>query len=113
SDPNDPVALRALSQALVESGGDLLEARLHAERLAALQPDGEAGHEWLLRVCLAQGDDRCAVHEFQRAKAAVDVVPRSRLLAELHGSTQAAAYRLARKERTNADPCATAGSDEA
>jgi hypothetical protein len=112
ADPDDPIALRALSQALVESGADLVEARLHAERLAALRPDSMTGHEALLRVCLAQGDDRCAVHEFERAKAAADVVPRSRLLAELHAATQAAAFRLARAERQG-DACADARSDEA
>lgn len=111
ADPNDAVALRALAQALAEGGGDLAEARLHAERLAALLPDSEAGHEAMVRVCLAQGDDRCAVHSFQRARGSADVVPRSRLLAELHGSTQGAAWRLARRDRVN-DPCAGERSDE-
>ena len=112
ADPNDAVALRALAQGLAEGGGDLNEARLHAERLAALLPDSEVGHEALVRVCLAQGDDGCAVHAFQRARAAPDLVPRSRLLAELHPSTQGAAYRMARRDRVN-DPCAGEHSDEA
>ena len=113
ADPNDTLALRTLAHSLIESGGDVAEARLHAERLAALLPDSVVGHESLLRVCLATGDDFCAVHEFRRAKAAADVVPRSRLLAELHQSTQVAADRMARRDRRQGDPCALEQSDEA
>jgi len=112
ANPSDLLALRALAQALIEGGGDPVEARLHAERLVALAPGSVQGHEALLRVCLAAGDDRCAVHEFRRAREAVDMPPRSRLLAELHRPTQLAAFRAARRERAG-DPCAGAPDDMA
>ena len=93
-DPNDPIALRALAQALAESGGDLLEARRAAERLVGIDPRSEQGHEALLRVCLAAKDDGCTFEEWNKARKAPDLQPRSRLLAALQGPTQLAVERL-------------------
>ena len=92
--PNDPIALRALSQSLAESGGDLIEARKAAERLVSLDEASEMGHEALLRVCLASKDDRCVFEAWKKARQAPDLQPRSRLLAELQGPTQIAVERL-------------------
>jgi hypothetical protein len=97
TDPSDPIALRALSQALIESHGDAVEARKLAERLVSIDPQSVQGHEALLRVCLATQDDRCAFEEWDKARTAPDLVPRSRLLQALHGPTQLAVERLKRK----------------
>jgi len=122
SDPGDGMALRALAQSLAESGGDLVDARRAAERLIALDADSVAGHEALLRVCLAARDDRCAFEEWSRARKAKDMQPRSRLLAELQGPTQLAAERLQTAARAGqagkdaprpADPCAAEKGEEA
>jgi hypothetical protein len=129
--PDEPMALRVLAQALAESGGDLAEARQKAERLVALQPDSIQGHEALLRVCLAAHDDRCAFDEWNKARKAPDLQPRSRLLAEMQGPTQLAVERLklaaaqarTQSEATSAgssqkpsappDPCAAEKGEEA
>ncbi len=91
---DDTLALRGLAVALAESGTDLREARYLGEKLVAMQPDSEASHEALLRVCLAAGDDVCAYAEFNSARDASDVNPRSRALSELQGLTEKAANRL-------------------
>jgi hypothetical protein len=117
-DANDPTALRALARGLAESGGDLVEARAAAERLVALDQQSVNGHEALLRVCLSAKDDACALREWPKAVHAPDLMPRSRLLAELQGLTQAAADRLKaaaarRDQAAPADPCAAEKGEEA
>ena len=96
--PSDPLALRALSQALVElhpgMPEQLSEARSAAEQLLALDPESAAGHEALLRACLAAGDDACAFASWQAARSAPDLQPRARALADLTLPTRAAASRL-------------------
>jgi|GEM_PF-733104 len=93
-DADDTLALRGLAVALAESGTDLREARYLAEKLVAARPDSEASHEALLRVCLAANDDLCAYSEFNSARDASDVNPRSRALSELQPLTEKAATRL-------------------
>ena len=111
--PSDPLALRGLSQALIERAGDLREARELAERLQALEPDGAAGHEAMLRLCLAAGDDACAFAEYRAARAAPDLPPRARALAELGDRTREAALRLRLAAATAPPPpCADAASSE-
>jgi tetratricopeptide (TPR) repeat protein len=114
-DPNDPVALRGLVQALVESGGDAAEARAKAALLVSLAPGSVGGQEALLRVCLAVRDDECAFRAFQAASKAEDVGPRSRLLAELQPQAEEAAGRLrsgALAARRH-DPCGSSPDDRA
>lgn len=106
---SDAVALRGLVQALVQSHGDLAEARKLAERLVALDSQSVGGHEAMLRACLAGGDDECAFAQWRAARGAPDVGPRSRELAELQESAKAAAARLASATGGKAaaqDPCA-------
>ena len=91
----DPVALRGLAQALVDSQGDLAEARKAAAQLVSQEPGSVAGHEAMLRVCLASGDDECAFAQWKAARAAADLPTRSRSLSELQEQAQAAATRLA------------------
>ena len=113
-DPNDPVALRGMAQALTESGGDLAEARAKAELLAALQPESVAGQEALLRACLVSGDDACTFRAFQAASRAKDVGPRSRLIAELQPEAEIAAARLrqAAAVARRQSPCSEAFTDD-
>ena len=94
ADEADALALRGLAVALAESGTSLREARVLGERLVSLKPESEASHEGLLRVCLAASDDPCAFAEFNAARVAADVNPRSRALAELQPLVEKAAARL-------------------
>ena len=120
--PSDPVALRALSQALVElaqvvdqaagAPAALAEARSAAEQLLALDPESAAGHEALLRVCLAAGDDACAFGSWQAARAAHDLQPRARALSELTGPTRAAAARLQALALASPPPAPVCGGDQ-
>ena len=92
--PDDPVALAGLTRAIVETRGDLAEARKSAQRLLELAPDSEIGHEALLRVCLAARESECSVREWKAAVGAPDAGARSRILFDLQGPTQQAARRL-------------------
>ena len=119
--PDQPTALRGLATALAESGGDLAEARRLAERLIALQPESEGGHEALLRVCLAAKDDLCVFQQWKAANKADDVSPRAYLLRDLESPTREAAARLTLAATAAgkpsapaaADPCAKEPGDEA
>lgn len=110
--PSEALALRGLSEALAQSDGDLDEARRLAEQLLAFDPDGVAGHEALARVCLAAGNDGCAVEHFVRAAKAPDARPRSRALSELEEAARGAAKRL-ELVSGGADRCALADGEEA
>jgi tetratricopeptide (TPR) repeat protein len=128
--PGDPMASRGLAIALAESHGDLGEARKLAEQVIAAHPRSEAGHEALLRVCLAAKDDRCAFEQWKAANAGDDVAPRAYLLRELEPATRVAAARLQASTKvaapvgdvgtaqaqpgqaTGGDSCATEQGDE-
>jgi tetratricopeptide (TPR) repeat protein len=114
-DPNDLVALRGFAQALVEGRGDLAEARAKAELLLSLAPASVGGHEALLRVCLASGDDECAFRSFQAASKAEDLGPRSRLLADLQPQAEQVAARLRASAfaARRLDPCGASTDDRA
>ncbi|GAC1547239.1 MAG: hypothetical protein NVS2B9_14360 [Myxococcales bacterium] len=92
--PDDPMAMRGLAVALAEDAGELARARTLAEKVIAAQPRSEAGHEALLRVCLAAKDDRCAVEQWKAANAAEDLAPRAYGLRALEAATRTAAARL-------------------
>lgn len=112
TDGDDTLALRGLAVALAESATDLREARYLGERLVALQPESEASHEALLRVCFAIGDDVCAYNEFNAARDAADMSPRSRPLSELQPLTEKAAARL-RTAASSFEQCTVQKGDEA
>jgi tetratricopeptide (TPR) repeat protein len=97
--PGDVRALRGLATALVESGGDPARAREAAQKAVQLRPDSAATHETLVRVCLLQKDDRCAVSELDAARKAPDAETRAVDLAQLDDPVQAAAGRLAAAEK--------------
>jgi len=104
-DPKNALALRGLAQTLAETGGDLREGRTVATRLVALAPGSEQGHEAMLRVCLAAGDDLCAFESFRRANGASDLSLRWLVLRdELLEPARAAADRLQRRARGEAPP---------
>jgi hypothetical protein len=124
----DPMALRGLSQALAESGGDLKEARGLAEKLVGLMPGSEQGHEALLRVCLAANDDACAVQQFNAANHSKDLSlrylvlrdelqPRAVEASKRVQAAMAAAQKTAPAGSPQAavpqDPCAMEKGDEA
>jgi tetratricopeptide (TPR) repeat protein len=90
---DDLRALRGLSQALTESGGDLKEARQLAEKGIAVQKSA-ATLEPLVRVCLKEKDDDCAVKSFREAAKAPDTQTRSFDLAQLNDQAKAANERL-------------------
>jgi tetratricopeptide (TPR) repeat protein len=91
---NDVRALRGRAVAMAESGGDLAQAKESAQKALQLQPASESTHEAMLRVCLAQKDDRCTYEEFEAARKAPDFQVRSFELAALQGPAKAAADRL-------------------
>jgi hypothetical protein len=97
--PGDVRALRGLATALVESGGDLARARDAAQKAVQLRPDAAAAHETLVRVCLAQKDDRCAVSELEAARKAPDAEAVAPALAQLEEPVKAAADRLAAADK--------------
>jgi hypothetical protein len=97
--PGDVRALRGLATALAESGGDLGRAREAAQKAAQLRPDSEATHETLVRVCLAQADDRCAIAELEAARKAPDAEAHAAELARLDDPVKAAAERVAAAEK--------------
>jgi tetratricopeptide (TPR) repeat protein len=97
--PGDPRALRGLATALTESGGDLARARDAAQKAVQLKPESAAGHETLVRVCLAQKDDRCAVAELEAARKAPDAETRAADLDQLDEPVKAAAERIAAAEK--------------
>ena len=101
--PGDVRALRGLAVTLVESGGDLARAREAAQKAVQLRPDTVATHEALLRVCLAQSDDRCAATEYEAARKAPDADVRAPELSRLDGPAKAAAERLAVAEKQEAE----------
>jgi tetratricopeptide (TPR) repeat protein len=109
-DRDDPLALRGLAIALAESGSNLREARFLGERLVDEQPDSEASHEALLRVCIAAGDDHCTYAEWKAARGAKDFAPRSRHLAELQPLVEKGAARLRAWARSE-DACAAEKTD--
>jgi Tetratricopeptide repeat len=108
--PGDPMASRGLAIALAESHGDLGEARKLAEQAIAANPGSEAGHEALLRVCLAAKDDRCAFEQWKAANAGEDLAPRAYVLRELEPATRAAAARLQASAQVVAPPVGDAGT---
>jgi Tfp pilus assembly protein PilF len=93
--PGDVRALRGMAVALIDSGGDLSRAREAAQKAVQLRPDTVATHETLLRVCLAQKDDRCAASEYDAARKAPDAEARAADLAPLEEPAKAAAERVA------------------
>jgi hypothetical protein len=97
--PGDVRALRGLALALVESGGDSGRAREAAQKAVQLRPDSVAAHETLLRVCLLQKDDRCAVAELEAARKSPDAEARSAELAQLDEPVKAAAQRVAAADK--------------
>src|SRR5215470_12185823 len=97
--PGDVRALRGVAIALVESGGDLARARDAAQKAVQLRPDSGAAHEALVRVCLAQKDDRCAVSEMEAARKAPDAEVLAAALAQLDEPVKAAADRVAAVDR--------------
>jgi hypothetical protein len=107
---DDELALRGLAIALAESGANLREARYLGERLVNEHPDAEASHEALLRVCIAAGDDHCAFAEWNAAREARDLPPRSRQLAGLQPLVEKAAARL-RAWAKSQDACALETTD--
>jgi hypothetical protein len=100
----DKMALRGLAQALAESGGDLKEASATATRLLELDPNGEQGHEAMLRVCLALKDDNCVFTHFNLANRAKDLSLRWLILRdELKPFAEQAAGRLRERGKTQAN----------
>jgi len=97
--PGDVRALRGMAIALVESGGDLSRARDVAQKAVQLRPDTVATHETLLRVCLAQKDDRCAVSEHEAARKAADATARAAELSRLDGAAKVAAERVSAADK--------------
>ena len=97
--PGDVRALRGLATALVESGGELARARDAAQKAVQLRADTVATHETLLRVCLAQKDDRCAATEYESARKAPDAEARMAELSRLEEPAKAAAERVATQEK--------------
>jgi tetratricopeptide (TPR) repeat protein len=95
----DVRALRGFAQATAESNGDLKAAREAAEKAVAAQRNA-ATLESLVRVCLKQNDDECAVKSFIDATKAPDKATRSFDLASLNEAVRAANDRLARTEET-------------
>ncbi len=115
----DKVALRGLSQSLIESKGDLKEARALAEKLVAIDPASEAGHEAMVRVCLKERNDRCAFEEFNKAQHCKDNEQRNYFLKdELRPGVEAAVARLntgpakGAAAATSLDPCAREEGEE-
>ncbi|HEX9577556.1 MAG TPA: tetratricopeptide repeat protein [Myxococcales bacterium] len=111
---DDAEALRGLAEALAESKGDLKEARQAAARLLQIAPDSVAGHEAMIKVCLAANDGKCAAEHWKPANKAADFGPRSRLFAEqLYPAVKQAAEDLRTHAATQQqqqsapeDPCA-------
>ncbi|HYV65163.1 MAG TPA: hypothetical protein VE964_02905 [Myxococcales bacterium] len=97
--PGDVRALRGLSTVLVGSGGDLARARDAAQKAVQLRPDSAGTHEALVRVCLAQKDDRCAASEMDAARKAPDAEAHTAALAELEEPVKAAADRVAASDK--------------
>jgi len=106
----DKLALRGLAQALAESGGDLKEAAATAKRLLELDPNGEQGHEAMLRVCVAAKDDACVFTHFNLANRAKDLSLRYLVLRdELKPLAEQSAARL-REQKGQASAANTAGA---
>jgi tetratricopeptide (TPR) repeat protein len=104
----DKMALRGLAHALAESGGDLKEASATATRLLELDPNGEQGHEAMLRVCLAVKDDACVVTHFNLANKAKDLSLRWLILRdELKPMAEQAAARLRERGKAQTSAAAT------
>lgn len=93
--PGDVRALRGLAIALVDSGGDLARAREAAQKAVQLRPETVATHEALLRVCLAQNDDRCVASEYDTARKAPDAEMRAAELSRFEDAAKSAADRAA------------------
>jgi tetratricopeptide (TPR) repeat protein len=108
----EKLALRGLAQALAESGGDLKEAAAAAKKLIDLDPNGEQGHEAMLRVCIAAKDDVCTVQEFNLTNKAKDLSLRFLVLRdELKPFAEQASTRL--QHRKPQAGVATAGGGAA
>ncbi|GAC1347078.1 MAG: hypothetical protein NVSMB23_25800 [Myxococcales bacterium] len=101
ANPADARALRGFAQATAESGGDLKAARAAAEKAVAAQKNA-ASLESLVRVCLKQDDDECAVKSFVDATKSSDKGTRSFDLASLNDPVRAANERLIKGEETKA-----------
>ena len=101
--PGDVRALRGLAITLVESGGDLSRAREAAQKAVQLRPDTVATHEALLRVCVAQNDDRCVANEYEAARKAPDADARTAELSRFDERAKTAAERVAAQEKQEAE----------
>jgi tetratricopeptide (TPR) repeat protein len=116
----DKMALRGLAQALAESAGtntgprateDLKDASATATRLLELDPNGEQGHEAMLRVCVAVKDDACVFTHFNLANKAKDLSLRWLILRdELKPMAEQAAARLRERGKAQANAAPTAGA---
>jgi tetratricopeptide (TPR) repeat protein len=63
----DARAQRGYALTLLDSGGDVKEARDAAEKAAKADPDSVAAHETLVKICLKQNDPKCVLDEWERA----------------------------------------------
>lgn len=97
----DVRALRGFAQATAESGGDLKAAREAAEKAVAAQKNA-ATLESLVRVCLKQKDDECAVKNFVEATKSSDKGTRSFDLVGLNDEVRSANDRLVQTEESKA-----------
>jgi len=110
---DDERALRGLASALVDSNGDLKEARALADQAVAAAPNSEAPFEALSRVCLATKDDECAYDNFEKATKAPDEKPRSVELAQLQVALKEVAERLKAGEEQKTKAAAEKAAAEA
>src|SRR5919204_523874 len=87
---------------LVTEQGDVPAAWVRsqkAQKAVQLRPDSVAAHEALVRVCLSQKDDRCAVEELDAARKSPDAEARSAELAQLDEPVKAATERVAAADK--------------
>lgn len=64
---DDPKALRGMALTLLDSKGDLKEARANADKAVQAAPTMVAAWEAQARVCLAQKEDECTLNAFEHA----------------------------------------------
>ena len=108
---DDTKALRGLAQTLTESGGDLKEARTLAEKAVGIQKSA-ATLESLVRVCLKENDDECAVKHFVEASKSHDTQARSYDLAALNEAAKAANARLEAAEQKKMEEAKKAAEEK-
>ena len=100
---DDVRALRGLAQTLVDSGGDLKEAREVAGKALAAAPKNAGAIEAMTRVCLKANDDECVVKNFSEIIKSDGVQSRSLELAGLNEPAKAALARIESAEKTKAE----------